>query len=211
MVTSDKQIARLAFSVLRSPAVSADGSADGGKQQDDLQSALAAALAHHPEDSSYVECLLDIGMAGHGTRLPVHDTVQSVARSGCLHVGILQVRKNVSNRFGIYACSCSTVSDAFVASSYPVCMRLALPLQMYESVRQGDHSAHIHDLQVLQKVMHGDPCVLVELSTSLCRLKAERSLAVSAALSCWTSLRPKAGAVQSSSIKQPYGVPCCRQ
>ena len=60
-------------------------------QGSDLQLALAAAVEHHPEDSTYVESLLGVAMAGQGVPLPLKDTVQAVERAGCLHAGVRQV------------------------------------------------------------------------------------------------------------------------
>ena len=91
LITSDKEIAQLAFSMLASEAGPAS-STNTDSQRNHVQQALVAALALHPENSTYVQSLLTVGMAGSCGALPVHDTVQAVKRAGCLHMGIRQVR-----------------------------------------------------------------------------------------------------------------------
>ena len=94
--------------MLASEAGSAS-STNTDSQRNDVQQALVAALALHPENSTYVQSLLTVGMAGSGGALPVHDTVQAVKRAGCLHMAIRHVRNFIPAPISSQGTNCKSV------------------------------------------------------------------------------------------------------
>ena len=92
MVASDKQMAQLAFGMLAVSALEDPSSPSGLESlQQQLQSALTGALAHHPADTQQVECLLEVTGASNRTSVLVHDAAKAAQRAGCQHLGIRQV------------------------------------------------------------------------------------------------------------------------
>ncbi|KAK9867398.1 hypothetical protein WJX84_001490 [Apatococcus fuscideae] len=96
IIARDKLIAGQAFTTLAARAM-ADPSctSEKGCHQKDLQAALAASLAEHPEDPQLVDCLLGVAMAGNGVPVPVQDAASAAKRAGCLHTGVLQVEESL--------------------------------------------------------------------------------------------------------------------